>query len=103
MAAFQSKEQVVARKQQIISWLTSEAMKSQVRWHRNGGGFSVSARVRFNVDGQQMAATDYLKAQGFADGDVVGDYRLRINPARDQFAENYTFFILTPVVSVPVF
>ena len=96
-----TKEQIQQRRESIVGWLSSDSMKQYRREFRNGNGFSVSARTNVSMDGQVLPITEYLRKEGFKDEMAVGEYRMRINQATDQFVESYAFFLTAPVKDVP--
>lgn len=91
------------RQQDILNWLRSDDMKSDVRIFRNNRDFSVNERVRVVTDNGSLPITQWLKSEGFVDGAVVGGYRIRVNDATERFPENISFFMDGPVISVPAF
>lgn len=92
-----------ARKEQILDWLAGEAMAEQRRTFRNGNGFSVSERVLVRRGDETVPITTFLRDEGFDNGDLIGDYRVRYNEKKGEFPENYSFFMNAPVVDVPNF
>lgn len=98
-----TKEQIQQRREKVIAWLASDSMKEYRRDFRNGNGFSVSERSRVAVGSQTLAITEYLRREGFQDNMAIGEYRVRLNQATEQFPENFSFFLMSPVKDVPHF
>lgn len=98
-----TREQIQERRTKIVLWLTSDSMEDHRRDFRNGNGFSVGERDRVEMNGQVLSMTEYLKKEGFGDNMVIGEYRVTFNQATDQFPENFSFFLMSPVKDVPNF
>ena len=96
-----NKEQIQQRRESIVKWLSSDGMKVNRREFRNGNGFSVSSRVNVSMNGQVLPVTEYLRREGFKDGVVVGEYRMQVNPATEQYVESFAFFLTAPVKELP--
>ena len=93
-----------AKKEKILAWLSSDEMEGHRRDFRAGNGFSVNERDhRVEVDGQVISMTEFLQREGFEHGDVVGEFRVVWNEAKEQFPESFAFFLMAPVKAVPEF